>query len=148
MTDLRLTCDALRQISDWPTTWARPPRVICVTRQKFAWDNNFKSDLRPIYDRAEWHTRPSRELRPTCKDLGPNEDPAARWATHKWNWQVPRLFLMVKSSCTACRFQWRVGPSYCEYSGVTYGLQVSNIGGTYDLATNSQVTANLAIFWS
>ena len=37
-TDLRLTCDALRSISDRPTTWARPPRVTCVTRPKFAWD--------------------------------------------------------------------------------------------------------------
>ena len=40
----------------------------------------------------------------------------------------------VKSDQGACRFQWRVTPSYCEYSGVTYDLLVSNIGGTYDLA--------------
>ena len=32
-TDLRLTCDALRPISDRPTTWAQPPQVTCVTRQ-------------------------------------------------------------------------------------------------------------------
>ena len=47
-TELRLTCDALQPISDRPTTWARPPRVTCVTRQMFAWDKNFKSDLRLI----------------------------------------------------------------------------------------------------
>ena len=64
VTDLRLTCDALRPISDRPMAWAQPPRVTCVTRQKFAWDKNF--NLRPIYDRAEWHMRPSSELRPTC----------------------------------------------------------------------------------
>ena len=29
----------------------------------------FKSDLRPIYNRAERHTRPSNGLRPTCKDF-------------------------------------------------------------------------------
>ena len=45
-----------------------------------------------------------------------------------------RTFLTVKSGRGACRFQWRVGPSYCEYSGVTYNLLVSNIGGTNDLA--------------
>ena len=39
-------------------------------------------------------------------------------------------FLTVKSDRGACRFQ----SSYCEYSGVTYDLLVSNIGGTYDLA--------------
>ena len=37
-TDLRLTSYALRLISDRPTTGSRPPRVTCVTRQKFAWD--------------------------------------------------------------------------------------------------------------
>ena len=42
--DLRLTCGALRPISDRPTTWARPPRVTCLTRQKFAWYKNFESD--------------------------------------------------------------------------------------------------------
>ena len=75
--DLRLTCDALRPISDRPTTWARPPRASCVTRQNFAWDTNFKSVLRPIYERAEWYTKPSSELRPTRKDLWPKDDPAA-----------------------------------------------------------------------
>ena len=49
-------------------------------------------------------------------------------------------FLMVKSGRGACRFQWRVSPSYCEYSGVTYDLLVSYIGGTYDLA--DQVPSN------
>ena len=38
-----------------------------------------------------------------------------------------------KSGRGAGRFQWRVSPSYCEYSGVTYNFLVSNIGGTYDL---------------
>ena len=42
--------------------------------------------------------------------------------------------LTVKSNCGACQFQWRVGPSYCKYAGVTYDLLVSNIGGTCDLA--------------
>ena len=133
-TDLRLTCNALRPISDRPTTWARPPRVTCLARQKFAWDTIVKSDLRPIYDRAESHTRPPSDLRPTYEDLRPKDDPAASWVTRKWNWQVPRPFLTVKSNRGACRFQWRVSPSYWEYSGVTYDLLVSNIGGTYDLA--------------
>ena len=48
-----------------PTTWVRPPRVTCVIRKNFAWHKNFKSDLRPIYDRAESHTRPWSESRPT-----------------------------------------------------------------------------------
>ena len=76
-TDLQLTSDALWLISDWPTTWVQPPRVTCVTLQKFAWDKDFKSDLRPIYDRAEWHMRPSSELWPICKDLRPKEGQAA-----------------------------------------------------------------------
>ena len=96
-TDLRLTCNALRPISDRPTTWARPPRVTCLARQKFAWDKHFKSDLRSIYDRVEWHTRPPSDLRPTREDLRPKEDPAASWVTRKWNWQVPRPFLTIKS---------------------------------------------------
>ena len=78
--------------TDRPTTWARPPRVTCVTRQKFAWAKIFKSDLRPTYDHAEWNTRPSSELRPTCKDLRPKEDPATSWVARKWNRQVPRSF--------------------------------------------------------
>ena len=41
---------------------------------------------------------------------------------------------MVKSDHGACRFQWQVSPSYCEYSGVTDDLLVSNLGGTYDPA--------------
>ena len=127
--------------SDWPVilcdrlaTWARPPRVTCLTRQKFAWDENFKSDLRPIYDRAEWHTRPPSDLRPTCEDLRPKEDPAASWVTRKWNGQVSRPFLTVKRGRGVCRLQWRVSPSHCEYSGVTYDLLVCSIRGTYDLA--------------
>ena len=92
-------------------------------------DRNFKSDLRPIYHRAERHTRQLSELQPTYKDLRPKEDPTTR----KWNWQFPRPYLTVKNGCGPCRFQWRVGPSYCEYPGVTYDLLVSNIGGTYDL---------------
>ena len=124
----------MRPISNRTTTWAQPPQVTCVTREKFAKDLNFKSDLRPIHDRAERRTRQPSELRPTCKDLRPKEDPAASWVTRKWNWQVPRPFLRVKSDHGACRFQWRLGPSYCEYPGVTYDLLVSNIGLTYDLA--------------
>ena len=103
-TDLRLTCDALRPISDWPTTWARPPRVTCLTRQKFAWDKNFKSDLRPTYDHTEWHTRPPSDLWPTCDDLWPKENPVASWVISKWNWQVLWPFLTVKSGRGACRF--------------------------------------------
>ena len=91
-TDLWRTCDALQPISYHPTTWARPHGVTCVTRQKFAWVKKFKSDLRQIYDRAEWHTRPSSELWPICKDLWPKEDPAASWVTRKWNWHIPRRF--------------------------------------------------------
>ena len=49
-------------------------------------------------------------------------------------------FFTVKSGRGACRFQWRVGPSYCEYPGVTYDLLLSNIGGTYDLA--DQLSSN------
>ena len=49
--------------------------------------------------------------------------------------------LTVKSGRRACRFQWRVSPSYCEYSRVTYDLLVSNIGGTYDRA--DQLPSNL-----
>ena len=45
---------------------------------------------------------------------------------------------MVKSGRGACRFQWRVSPSHCQYTGVTYDLLVSNIGGTYDLADQLQ----------
>ena len=90
--------------------------------------------MRSIYDRAKWHSRPPSDLRPTCEDLRPKEDPAESWVTRKWNWQVPRPFLTVKSDRGACRFRWRVSPSYCEYSWVTYDLLVSNIGGTYDLA--------------
>ena len=92
------------------------------------------TSLRPTYDRAERHTRQPSESRPTCKDLRPKEDPAASWVTRKWNWQVSRPFLTVKGDRGACRFHWRVGPSYCENPGVTYDLLVGNIGGTYDLA--------------
>ena len=92
------------------------------------------SDLRPIYDRTEWHTRPSSGLQPSRKDLRAEEDPATSCVTRKWNWHVLRPFLAVKSGHGTYQFQWRVGPSYCEYSGVTYNLLVSNIGWTYDLA--------------
>ena len=121
-------------------TTARPPWYTC--------DKNFKSDLRPIYDRAEWHTRSPSDIRPTCEDLRPKEDPAASWVTRKGNWQAPRPFLTVKSGRGACRFQWRVSPGYCGYSGVTYDLLVSNIRGTYDLGDQSRVTTSLVIFWS
>ena len=80
-------------------------------------DKNFKSVLRSIYDRAAWHRRPPSELRPTCEDLRPKEDPAASWVTRKWNRQGPRPFLTVNRDRGACRFQWLVSPSYCEYSG-------------------------------
>ena len=120
-TDLRLTCDVLRPIGDQSTTWTRLPRVICVTQQKFLWNKNFKVTC----DRFT--------VVPTCKDLRPKEDPAASLVTRKWNRQIPRPFSTVKNGRGACQFQWRVGPSYCEYSGVTNDL-VSNIGGTYDLA--------------
>ena len=52
-------------------TWARPPRVTCVTRQKSAWDGDYKSDLGPIYDRAERHTRQPSDLRTSYEDLRP-----------------------------------------------------------------------------
>ena len=101
---LWLICDALR-----------PSRVTCVTRP----------NLRPIYDCAEWHTRQPSELWPTCKDLWPKEHAAASWVFRKWNWQVPRPVLTVKRVHWACRFQLRVGPSYCEYPGVTYDQYLS-----------------------
>ena len=67
----------LRPTSDWPVMFCDrlatdlrpgPDRFelpvwlgkVYMRRKKF------KSDLRPIYDRAEWHTRPSSESRPTC----------------------------------------------------------------------------------
>ena len=109
---------------------------------------NFKSDLRPIYDCAEWYTRQPSELRPTCKDLRPKEDPAVSWVTRKWNWQVPRPFLTINSDFGGCRFQWLVGQSFCEYPGVTYDLLVSNIRGAYDLADQRPLTTSLAMFWS
>ena len=43
-------------------------------------------------------------------------------------------FLTVENGRGACRFHWQEGPSYCEYSGLTYELLVSNIGGRCDLA--------------
>ena len=73
VTDLQLTGDALGPISNWPMTYARPSRVTCVTRQKFAWVRH----LQLIYDYAEWYTRPLSELWPTCKDFWPKEDLAA-----------------------------------------------------------------------
>ena len=98
-------------------TWARPPRVTGLARQKFAWEKN----SRVTWDRFT---------------IVPNDICGHRGhrVTRKWNWQVSRPFLTVKSDRGACRFQWRVSPRYCEHSGVTYDLLVSNIGGTYDLA--------------
>ena len=55
-------------------------------------------------------------------------------------------FLTVKSGRGVCQFQWRVGPSYCEYSGVTYGILVSNIGGTYDLADQLPINREFGHF--
>ena len=40
-----------------------------------------KSDLRPIYDRTEFHTRQPSEARLICKDLRPKEDPTASWVS-------------------------------------------------------------------
>ena len=57
-------------------------------------------------------------------------------------------FLTVKRDRGACRFQWRVSSSYCENSGVTYDLLVSNIGGTYELADQLPSNPSLVIFWS
>ena len=139
----------LRPTSDWPV-------MLC---------DRLATDPRPRRDRLElpvwlrkslheikisWVTcdRPPADLRPTCEEPRPKEDPLASWVTSKWNWQVPRPFLTVKSDHGACEFQWRVIPSYCEYSGVTYDLLVSNIGGTNDLATIFRVTMSLVIFWS
>ena len=132
-TDLRLTCDALRPISDRPTTWARLHWITCVTQQKFAWDKIFKSDLRPNYDRVEWHTHRVNYDQPakTCDQRG------IQLRVGSLASEINKFhdrFLTVKSGCGACRFQWRVGPSYCEYSWVTYDLLVSHIGGPYDLA--------------
>ena len=133
-------------LSDRLATDLRPGRnrlEIHVWLGKSLPEKTFKSDLRPIYDHADWHMRPLSELRSTCKDLWPKEDQAVSWVTCKWNRQVPQPFSMVKSSCGACRFLWRLGQSYREYSGVTYDLLVNNIGGTYEtLLTNSRVTTS------
>ena len=102
----------------------------------------------PIYDRTGRHTRQQSELRPTHEDLRPKEDPAESWITRKWNWQVPRPFLTVKSDRGACRFQWQVGPSNCEYPVVTYGFLVSNIGGTYDLADQLPINREFDNFFT
>ena len=73
----------------------------------YNWTSN-KSEMRQHHDRLA-SSRPSHAIRKSrCKPS-------------------------IKNGRGACRFQWRVGPSYREYSGVTYDLLVSNMGGTYDL---------------
>ena len=136
---LRPTSDGLVTPCDRLATNPRPGSdrlglSVWLSMRTFAFEKNFKSDLRMIYDRAEWHTRSWHELRPTCKDLRPKEGPVASLDIWKSHWQVPRPFLMVKSGHGACRFQWRVNPSYCGYSGVPYDHLVINIGGTCHLA--------------
>ena len=128
-TDLRLSCDVLRPISNRSTTWGRPPRVTCVTRQKFAWD---KENSRVTCDRF---TTVPKDIRGHQMDYYPPARTSSYELGHsQLKLKVPRPFLMVKSDRGACRFQWRVGPSYSEYSRVTYDLLVSNIVGTYDIA--------------
>ena len=68
-TDLRLTWDALRPISDRPTTWARPPRVTCLTRQKVClrykfqeWLATYLRSCRMTYEAIEWFTTNLRRL--------------------------------------------------------------------------------------
>ena len=130
-TDLRLTCNALRPISDRPTTWARPPRVTCLARQKFAWDKHFKSDLRSIYDRVEWHTRPPSDLRPTCDQrriqlrVGSLASEIDKFHDRFWRLKaiVCSLSISVASKPQLLRvFRSNLWPS------------ADNIGGTYDLA--------------
>ena len=58
--------------------------------------------------------------------------------TRNQNWQVSWPFLTIKNGHGTCRFQWWVHLSYCEYSGVTYDLLVSDIGRTYDLVNQLQ----------
>ena len=83
--------------------------------------------------------------------------PTWSWVTSKWNWQIPRPLLIVKTvvelvnfTCRffVCQFQRKVGPIHCEYSGVTYDLLLSNIGGTYDLADQLPSNHEFGHFWS
>ena len=146
-TDLRLNCNALRPISNRPTTWALPPRVTCVTRQKFEGDTKIQEWFATNLRQCEWHARPLSELRPICKDFRPQEYPATNLVTHHWNRHVPWPFLRVKSGRGTWRFQWSIEPSYCKYSGVTYDLLVSNIRGTYGLADQLPSNREFGHFW-
>ena len=71
-------------------------------------EKKIKSDLRPIYHRAEWHTtdlrRPATTGGSSC-DLGHSQA----------NWQVPRPFLTVKSDRGACPYP---EPVYTGWSSV------------------------------
>ena len=88
-----------------------------------------------------------RRHRANCDQLAPEGGSSCKLSHWQVKLTVPRLFLKVKSGRGACRFQWRVGPSYCEceYSGATYDLLVSNIGGTYYLA--DQLPINHEFGW-
>ena len=145
--ELRPTSDWPVMFCDWLTTDLRPgPDRL----ELLVWLGKSLHEIKKI---QEWFATDLRPCRMTYEaierittDLRPNEDPAASWVTRKWNWQVPWPFLMVKRGRGACRFQWRVGPSYCEYSGVTYDLLVSNIGGTYDLADQLPINREFGHF--
>ena len=92
--------------------------------QMSAPEKNFKSDKWLIGDRAEWHTSLSNASQQTCKDLtterGPRRELAAAIEIDKFH----DRFVMVKNDRGTYRFQLRVRPSYCEYSGVIYELLV------------------------
>ena len=149
VTDLRLSCDVLRPISDRPTAWARPPRVTCVTRQNLL---EIKKNSRVTCDRF---TTVPKDIRGHQMDY---DQPAKTCDQRRIQLRIGSLaietyklhdrFLTVKSGRRACRFQWRVGPSYCEYSRVTYDLLVSNIGGTYDIADQLPSNREFGHFWS
>ena len=143
-TDLRLTSDTLRPISDRPTTWAR---ITFVTRQMFAWKKNqewLATDLRPC--RTTRGNRVNYDQPTKTCDQGRIQLRVGSLASEidKFHGRFWRL----KNNRRACRFQWRVGPSYCEYPGITYDLLVSNIGGTYDRADQLPGNREFGHLWS
>ena len=134
----------LRPTSDWPV-------MLC---------DQLATDVRPGRDRLMspvWLGKSLHDIkisRVTCDQFptGPNDirghrmnhdQPAKTCDQRRIQLRVGSLAIEIESSTTgfftfksgrgACRFQWQVGPRYCEYSGETYDLLVSNTGGLYDL---------------
>ena len=121
-------------VSHSQVTWEWVIRkLLCpsnVIWKMFPHEKTIKSGLWLIDDHGESHTRPLNELRPACKELTTKRGFSCELITRARNWQVPRPFLKVTYSHGTCVFQWWVPLSYCEYSGVTYDLLMSNIGRT------------------